>query len=294
MESIENSLYPDWKPKPYPAWIKKLPRDLEYLFASAYTINGRTGEQIEADGIGQLLPIVLAERATVAETRKIVGKAIWKQLHKSTLATNVKRAKLRIRSGMNWSDIMRIRPCHLGDVYRRASRFKSAEMVVSEWFAAEKAPPREYAATVNMFCDTERMGVRVNEKWSYLRLKKEHDKAARAIKLVGVPTAKWAADMTCIIDGFTFTRLVSDAQIVSEGIEQRHCVGTYARGASNGGFFLFAVDGHERATLLLAWGGGQGLEIAQLYRACNKRVSADCRAAAKKLAKFITEFGVRQ
>ncbi|MEO0765177.1 MAG: PcfJ domain-containing protein [Pseudomonadota bacterium] len=289
---FSNTLFPDWQPKAFPVWIDRLPRDARYVFQNRASMMPNAVDQMFDDNLDQLVPIVLCE-GSVPAARAAIGKSGWKAMHKSSLSTNVMRARLRLLHQMEWKDIVTIRPCHLRFVNRHVSiRGKQT------WthrpairYAAQKAPSKDAAHILQLYSDAEVMGVAVNFKWSLTRLKKEHDLAALRLKLDKTDSIPFARPMLCHIDGLSFDRLISEQAVAAEGITQRHCVGSYAGQARRGTVYLFKVDGAERATLSIEIYKGH-CALQQIYKMANRKVRPQTRAAAQKLVRFVNRYGV--
>jgi hypothetical protein len=298
-ENLSDTLFPDWTPPEFPAWMARLPGEMRYRFVCQFSLMQKTVVELQSDGLENLLPIALVEGEKPKDLRKRIGKAGWRVLHHSKTRTNVMRTKIRAKHGLDWSEILSVRPCNLNFLFGRR-RITDASM-----FAARKAPLGQVRDVVTAYIDTMSMGVEVNPEWSVNRLMKEHDRAALQIKTKGKDKTPWARKMVCRIDGFVFERLVSEYEIVAEGVQQRHCVGSYAQNAKTGGILLFSVSGPHRATLEIASSSRWIVEnrstkrhrrwgVHQLKGFANTSVPRRCRIAANKLAAFITSNGVLQ
>ena len=93
---IADNLYPDWAGQHFaiPAWFSryglgKLGRLKAELFQSAKNL-----EQLDADGMSNLAPIIVLFGANPSEIRAKIGGEKWKILHKSTQRANVDRLVL--------------------------------------------------------------------------------------------------------------------------------------------------------------------------------------------------------
>jgi len=93
------------------------------------------------------------------------------------------------------------------------------------------------------------MGTTPNPNWSVRRLQKEHDAQALKKALELNSQEPWAPSYTFEHAGYRFERLISDMDIASEGIGQRHCIASYRDTARSHEVIIFKVTGKERATL---------------------------------------------
>lgn len=287
MRKASDTLYPDWSPRPQKKWVSKAPARLRALMTNRACFNGRLIEQVERDGIENVAPIVCATGEAPAALKKKMGKAAWKQIHRASLATNANRAYLWMASmgAMGWDDIIAIAPCHLQKLVNLKIKLGIVSLPASAIYAGRVAGPRHFQTVRMLYCDTERMGVEVNPKWSPTRLKREHDAAALKDAIGKTSDAQWATPYQVEVDGLLFTRLVSDRDMSVEGLMQRHCVASYSREASQGRIAAFSISGDERATFAFGMDG----RVVDIKGFANSRVSLRVRAAAKAMARDFLE-----
>jgi len=141
----------------------------------------------------------------------------------------------------------------------------------------------------NIFIDTCKMartlGRKVNCRWGLKRLKAEHDKWAKEISYIlleSVPEYDLSIKPLYVKFGeFSgYTLLITNKEVLNEGIIQNHCVGTYIDKVNRGESAIYSVDGH---TLELGISySGDGLLIRQLKGWGNE-------SAPKELAEKIKE-----
>jgi hypothetical protein len=107
--------------------------------------------------------------------------------------------------------------------------------------------------TTNMYIlrDTLRyadmFGEKVNAKWSYKRLKEEHDRMYRKyIDIILEFEPLRELDNRPIYEDFQkftgFNMLTTNHQLIAEGKKQNHCVGTYVQQVNSGNCAIFTID----------------------------------------------------
>lgn len=285
------TLYPDWTPPKYPAWLEKMARGpVRSAFTNRWHYNSRKVQQADADGLENLVPIIIATEREPAELRREMGGAVWKKIHHATQATNGKRAEIWLQSlgKVPWSEIVQIRPLNLRHV-RQYVYANEAWPVLR--YAGERAGRGEFYQVTMLYRDTVRMGVPVNPEWSLKRLKKEHDAAALKAALEKADPTPWAEAWVNSFDGYKFERLISDQDMAYEGICQRHCIASYKNRARNGSVVVFRVTGKDRATF--AFGTrlvNQQSQWQELKTFANGSPSKELRrASSSALSAFILE-----
>ena len=151
-----------------------------------------------------------------------------------------------------------------------------------ELMAARIAPrktPDAFTLAHQIALDAERMLGRVNPEWSYTRLRREHDEAARDQQRGRYSDRVFSAPWEFVAGKLEARLLVSPLEIATEGATQHHCVTSYARDAAAGRYAVVRIDGAERATAGYRL-TNDGWRLDQVYAACNGRVSDACRAFA--------------
>lgn len=281
------TLYPDWTPPKYPQWLEKMKRGpVKSVFANRLHYNARKVRQADADGIDQLVPIIIAAEAEPADLRRELGSGVWKKIHHATQATNGKRATiwLHFLGKKPWSEIVEIKPCHLGSVL---NSIKRNEQWTSVYYAGTRASSGRFHQTEMLYRDAARMGVQINPKWSLTRLRKEHDAASLKAALRKASSTPWAKPWSTSVDGFKFERLISDQDFAYEGLSQRHCVASYARTAKRGDLVVFRVTGADRATYAFSpqWSelktfanGAPSKKLKNAAQVCLKKFQAEADA----------------
>ncbi len=281
-QDMSRTLFPEWKPVLPPQWfIQQGLMKSTVLLGRWRRMNG-TIKQAEADGIDHVVPMLLAFNATVPEARAMVGRKVWREIHRSTLNQNAHRAGAMYNLKFSLSEAMQIPAKHSRHFVTLARNYTFPAALFS--LKSDKLKQRETISIVAR--DFIRMGGVLNPEWSVSRLKREHD--AKAIeglleKADSTPFLKsWFGDF----DGYSFSLLCSEADFAIEGITQRHCVKSYARSSKRGDIVVFRVMGPERATA--SFGTRQRYSMdSQIKGFANSEVSDDCHAAAHKA---ITEY----
>lgn len=229
--------------------------------------------QAQMDGIEQVAPICVAFGMPPDMVRAKIGKGLWKRVHASKLNHNVHRGHLKLTTRLDFETIMAIPTGALNEAHGMIKRRDEQAFAVAVQMAKTRADLRRI---LHIVADCQRMGVQINPQWSERRLNEEHDMQARAwAKRTASPTP-WADPWSCEINGYSFTRLVSDADYAEEGQIMRHCVASYASAGRSGRETTFRIEGAHRATV--SFGRGGHIEIKGKF---NSPVPATCLVAAK-------------
>lgn len=229
--------------------------------------------QAQIDGIEHVAPICVAFGLPPDMARARIGKGLWKRVHASTLNHNVLRGHLKLTTRLDFGTIMDIPTGALNEAHGMIKRRDEQAFAVAVKMAKTRADLRRI---LHIAADCQRMGIQINPQWSERRLNEEHDIQARAwAKLTASPTP-WAEPWSCEINGYTFTRLVSDADYAEEGQIMRHCVASYASAGKFGRETTFRIEGAHRATV--SFGRGGHIEIKGKF---NSPVPATCLVSAK-------------
>lgn len=237
--------------------------------------------QAHADGLAHLVPIIIAFEKSPSEIRSNLGGAVWRRLANNSKSRNHKISQALFSVPMG----------ERAEVCASIIGIKSGNLHVLhlEMNRAELAAHADAISTCDGFTEA-MMLVRdahamrnYNPRWSLNRLRREHDREAERIATAQHSTKPFCAPHIATVDGFTFTRLTSPAEVAKEGHTQSHCVGGYIRACQSGRYAVYKVEGKERATLGLHIQDGTPWGLDQLYGACNSRVSDACRSAAMDL-----------
>lgn len=231
--------------------------------------------QCEADGISQVAPICASFGLAPKEVRERIGKGLWRCVHHSELRHNVLRAVLKVSTKLDFPSIMAIPTGALREV-RGMVAASGAEAVRG---AIPFATTRDTMREAVMLCrDLEYMGGAINPKWSMRRLHEEHDRLSMERAIRNASATPFVEPWTDEIDGFRFTRLISEADFAAEGRAMHHCIAAYVARAKRGTEVALRIEGRERATVSFSATGH-----VELRGPCNRAVSAACRKAVDQI-----------
>lgn len=275
---MKDTLYPDWTPPKYPAWIKKVAKSQGWVFHQGAHMVPSQLAQAQADNLRQLEPFILLHRENPAQLRKRYGKTNWRLVHKASLTTNVHRCLLLlVMPNIDVQKLFAFKPCHL-------KSFCNLNIVLgreASSYAAINADKGSFSTIAHLYRDTVIMGGHVNDQWSVKRLREEHDKLVRKRVFDNACAKDWTSGFYAEINGYRFDLLTSDRELELEGQTQRHCVGSYKGRARAGRVFIFRVTGKERATLALYPPTPYSKRFRiQLHSFANGGVSPECSNAS--------------
>jgi hypothetical protein len=290
---------------------KILPRDLWYAlrkrggkidtFLVGKTIENKDKvgliNQLCVDNMLNVVPVFLnTDLTSVSEARDHYGKGLWKRICNTPKTKNnlvfrnfhgVSNESIRYLLCSKYSLLMMkslnakcettVRLCN--DIVR------GKNSGIDYW--------REIKSIGHVVYDTKSMfltlGETFNPDWSLRRIKEAHSYASKEINKREYSSVSVLEPHCITIDGFTFTRLVSELEVADEGSEMKHCVASYAKDVSRGGYMVYKVESPtERATLGFRRWPSKLLQIDQIYSYCNIRVSDEMESASEKLLKEIT------
>lgn len=237
--------------------------------------------QAHADGLDHLVPIVIAFEKSPSEIRFKIGGAVWRRLANNSKSRNhkISQALFSVSMGERAEVCASIIGIKSGNLHLLHLEMNRAELAAH---ADAISTCDGFNEAMMLVRDAYRMR-HYNPRWSLNRLRREHDREAERVATAQHSTKPFCAPHIATVDGFTFTRLISPAEVAKEGHTQRHCVGGYIRACEAGRYAVYKVEGNERATLGLHIRDGMPLGFDQLYGACNSRVSDACRSAAMDL-----------
>jgi len=229
-------------------------------------------QQAIADGIPNIAPIIAIFNKTPQEIRAIVGGAHWKLIHHGTLKSNVDRLVLRMVFGWSLDEAM-LFPAKERTRAISYRRFTKSSLLIA-CRLAEK--PREFKEFLQLASDVQRMNVIIDPLWGRKRLRREHDAAAMRFVMRNADPTPWAAPWFYDIGDYSFSLLKSAAELALEGIQQRHCSGSYVAACKDGREFVMRIEGPERGTC--SW--RKGSSDMQVKCFANKEPNAETRIAA--------------
>lgn len=238
--------------------------------------------QAEADGLLQLVPAIVVFKASPASIRRQVGGATWKRIAHNSQTRN---ARLMQTSWLCADDetypdrFVRLLDFPSGVLNAVHGGFLAEDELVAARITPRKTP-MGFQQTVHIVRDTRAMlGIAFNERWSYARMRREHDDAARNARRGKFSDKPFAEPFTYEAGGFTGTLLTSRLEVAVEGDTQHHCVSSYANLAGRGQYAVIRIEGKERATAGYHY-SKKGWRLDQVYGACNAIVKAECNAFA--------------
>jgi len=207
-------------------------------------------QQLEKDELYHLIPFAIVFGMGPEEGKKHLGASAWKKVANNSKTRN----KYIFQSGHKFSpEILDLRSGILTQ-----SLFTGD---LSDIIAGKLAPTiADFPRTRHLVEDTRRMCARLdvpfNKNWSLSRFEREHDKLSKEILAQRFSKESFCDPHQEVIDGYTFTRLISKFEIAKEGSEMRHCVASYADDAECGRYEVYQVEGRgERADMGIGEGG---------------------------------------
>lgn len=264
------SLYPDWTGNKVkmPSWFirsglqKKTPI-VRRLYASA-----SKWEQAERDGLHSLAPIIVAFNKEPREIKKIVGGVYWREIRQSKTKSNVDRLTLMMLGGWSIDEAMTF-PAKTRKHAKSFLHVGKSTLLMACKLSEKHGDLSEQLIIAR---DVQRMGGKICPEWGRKRLKREHDSLIVKKIMDNSDPTPWSKPWFFECNGYTFSLLKSESELVLEGALQRHCSRSYAAMCRSGKEFVFSIQGRERATC--SWGRGEsGIQVKGF---ANTAVSEDC------------------
>lgn len=237
--------------------------------------------EAERDGLHHLIPIILLHKAPPHAIRAKIGRGAWRRVANNAISRNLLIMNATLRCTERRQDEAFSRLLDMPSGVMRGINHAIGE---SEMIAARVTPrkrPIEFHQTTHLVEDTMRMLLpgQFNPQWSYARIRQEHEAATRAVMQGKFSDKRFAPDWSFEESGYSATLLTAQIDIATEGATQHHCVASYASEAARGRCAIFRIEGKERATASVVRGA-----VQQVYGACNKPVSDECRDFTFKMA----------
>lgn len=277
---MTDNLYPDWAGQHFaiPAWFKrgglgKLGRLKAELFQSAKRL-----EQLDADGLSNLAPIIVLFGANPSDIRAKIGGEKWKILHKSMTRVNVDRLVLCRIAGWTLEEALTFpekssrRAKYFLDYYTKSALLAACRL------SGERCDLHEQLIIAQ---DIIRMGGTIDPSWGRKRTKREHDALVMQTAISKSNPEPWAKAWFFDVAGYSFSLLKSETEMAIEGAVQRHCVKSYTASCRSGKEFVLQITGEERATC--SWRRGD--PNLQVKGFANLAVTPQCVAAARAARK---------
>lgn len=259
------------------------------------------------DGIENISPFCFQYEMTPKELKEAFGKGLWKKLTKnSKYRNNILRRRLHPSAK------------HLGQKYFDqvpSSYYKKfSSNYYAYYFWKNKIPKSDWERMKMEIGDLPRSTELKWLNWTPRRIHEEHEKMireqtnrrlrGRSPKTFEIFKKNKEYPKTVESDGFKAELLTSALDLAKEGIEMKHCVGSYDYHVKNGQYIIYSISGKERSTLSISVGEkqyeidttgavwskdrnfndwGQFAKINQHYSYCNSKVSKESEKFAKKI-----------
>lgn len=255
-------------------------------------------EQAKKDGIENIAPLIIKTGNSPHEMKKQLGKGLWKKLAHNSASRN----KLIVQRTRHGSTIEALQSMS-STALKLDVRDEILALRDIPWknVVGGKGKVRVIARYISDYYRMQgQMGLPVSRDLKWSTTKSLHDESVRLynernrlayIKDFNIPSDV-LREFSC--DGVIFSLLTSGQQVVDEGREMHHCVGSYAKSVANGGYLVYKVEGDERATLgiTISYEGGKAAYMyQQCYKKCNEQVSAKTKAAALSLVAALNKEG---
>lgn len=312
------------KIKPVEKWVNILARGYNkgaFKWGVVEDINRRVSmiETMTTDGLEHLIPLVLVVPVEESEPTKylknLLGKSNWRQFCKNSMTRNaliVKKYQHRITNGLHIpSSFLKysIDPSGvLPSTYEvNPSVYKdilnSNKVSTKEGRESISRDCRMYHDTINMYSKahgvTRQEALQVHAKVkTFNRIKELHEHYTLLINLkmdasYNTPF-EWMKDMqqTGKISGHDYVIHDTIADIKQEGVQMKHCVGSYGDSVKGGRYMVvsFRQDGDRLSTLGLRFNTEKNKwEIHQHYGRCNQLVNDDLKKTAKLFEDMIND-----
>lgn len=240
-------------------------------------------EQAVKDKNTHLLPLMLYFEQDTQELKNRFGKGLWKKICGSSKYKLLDIA-VYLEKDPEWF--------YVRTSVRNKIKYSGSPGLI----AAKIAPSAKYARqTFDIIWDTSHLAARhgeeVNNNWSLSRWKEEHERLTRKTFDVRYSSEAFSEPHEVEVEGYTFTKLITEVDIAQEGRAQHHCVASYAKRSSSGSYAVYKIEGPERATLGIIVRDGQYL-FNQCYGSCNKLVSEELTNTCHKFVNELNKNGL--
>lgn len=252
---------------PQSEWVKKYAYNRGKISENKYKSVVRMKEHLEQakkDGIENIIPFIVKYEMTPHELKKYMGKGLWKSLCKNSHYKNYliaeKDIKMRAAAGQSIPQSTTALRYGVEDSFLAMRDIKWKDVPTKGrawWLQCLQRNARDY------FRMQDEMGIPAEEmKWS--NIDQLHNNAIRVYRERQRLSAYGEFNLPQYIprefteDGYVFTLLTTGQEVVDEGVEMHHCVGSYAGMVAKGQYLVYRVhklneDGtEERATLGIA------------------------------------------
>ena len=272
---MSDNLYPDWEQQRFalPNWFTRYGLgQFTCMKAEVYSCAKKL-QQLDADGLSNLAPIVVLFGANPAEIRAKIGGEKWKILHHSTTRANVDRFVLCRIAGWTLDEALTF-PTKSPRRAKSFLTYSKTALLAACRLGGERGDLTEQLIIAS---DIVRMGGAIDPTWGRKRTKREHDVLAVQKMIAATNSEPWAKAWFFDVAGYSFSLLKSESELAIEGVVQRHCVRSYAASCRAGKEVVLQITGEERATC--SWRRGE--PHMQVQGFANLAVSPQCVAAAR-------------
>lgn len=229
------------------------------------------------------------------QAKKTLGASLWKSLHKNSRSRNVLIVHNLLDLGSASYNLLSIgvgtRCATLQKLPSTLLKLPVTDLPPEYLLSAIKASGlplykidfNAFYSYRNTWDDCRRMlGDKFNDKWSYSRVKKEHDTEAKRLNAMKYSTEPFPyvekLPGTIKHGSFTATLVTNAREINNLGIEQRNCVGSYHRKCCQGTYAVYVITDKEDIISLV----GLSKASSQHYHACDRIVEDAERIAFSK------------
>lgn len=233
-------------------------------------------EQFEKDGLNNLLPYAFLKKST-KELKQLCGAANWKKICGFSFSRNLMISK--IFKDHFYEDIFnqcheptkKTLRCNVPKIIEiPSSILKLHEIRITEvdeylYCGRELRKIRKLGdkaknrVVMNIYHDTKRMCRQAetpfNHNWSLRRLEEEHNRLSRQFTLKNTKVISFeninkylVPEFKAEIDGILFCATLMDSheKLITEGVEMKHCVGSYASNIAKGSYGVYSLVGTKK------------------------------------------------
>lgn len=255
-------------------------------------------EQCEADGIRNIIPLVMYTGNSPKELKEFFGKSTWKYLAGNSETRN-KVIAYKLTRTRELRDVAATKDLPLWFLLKHKNVGVAFHDIASTFtkmnYKQSMFIERDFMRMVHIYTDTRRMandlGERFNQNWSLRKLQEKHKEFTYKInkQKYSEDPFEWLSDYHHLSEftslGCTAKMLQSPMDVLMEGKTMHHCVGGYAQLCNAGEYVVYHItdeDGDE-STLGLHRDNG-AVSISQHYGSSNKRIeNANCKEFVKQL-----------
>lgn len=247
------------------SWRFRSPRKIEQLFKNYDNI-----KQTSDDGMHQIVPLLLVSGLDARGFRSIVGKASWRKLLRNSVSRNTHYARLWELFKDDFKDplfinrLQSLTGVQLELINTTGPREVYAGIIHGSnnpatygWYkkgSSRRKIKADFDQEMFIVFDVRRMseqlGVEFNPNWSTRRMHEVHTDLTKALRVQNKSAEPFLEKRDVhtfqVFDcgesyTVTLTRLVSEAEVGDEGLNMRHCVGSYSGSAARDNYSVYHV-----------------------------------------------------